>query len=49
MFAALARGLNFKGTMGNILTLTRPLTISREGMDKTLDIISRCLIEIETC
>jgi len=33
--------------MGNILTLTPPLTITREEMDKALDIIDESIHEIE--
>lgn len=47
MYAALGRGLSFKLTMGNILTLTPALTITREEMDRALDIIEDCLYEIE--
>jgi 4-aminobutyrate aminotransferase len=47
MYAALSRGLSFKTTMGNILTLTPPLTITREEMDKALDIIEECITEVE--
>jgi 4-aminobutyrate aminotransferase len=47
MYAALDRGLSFKLTMGNILTLTPALTITREEMDKALDIIEACLSEVE--
>jgi 4-aminobutyrate aminotransferase len=47
MYAALSRGLSFKLSMGNILTLTPALTISREELDKALDIIETCLTEIE--
>lgn len=43
MYGALSRGLSFKLTMGNILTLTPPLTITREQMDKALGIIEACL------
>ncbi len=43
MYAALSRGLSFKLTMGNILTLTPALTITREEMDRALDIIEACL------
>ena len=39
MYAALSKGLSFKLTMGNILTLTPALTITREEMDNALDII----------
>ena len=38
MYAALSRGLSFKTTMGNILTLTPPLIITREEMDRALAI-----------
>jgi 4-aminobutyrate aminotransferase len=45
MYAALARGLSFKVTMGNILTLTPALTITREQMDEALKILEICLAE----
>jgi 4-aminobutyrate aminotransferase len=47
MYAALSKGLSFKLTMGNIITLTPPLTITTEEMDRALDIIDGCLNEIE--
>jgi 4-aminobutyrate aminotransferase len=47
MYAALSRGLSFKLTMGNILTLTPALIITRGEMDKAFDIIEDCLAEIE--
>ena len=47
MYAALSRGLSFKLTMGNILTLTPALTITRDEMDKALDILEECLDEVE--
>jgi 4-aminobutyrate aminotransferase len=47
MYAALTRGMSFKLTMGNILTLTPPLTITRKEMDQALDIIEACLAEVE--
>jgi len=43
MYQALDRGLSFKLTMGNIITLTPPLTISQEEMDRALDILEECL------
>jgi 4-aminobutyrate aminotransferase len=43
MYLALERGLSFKVTMGNILTLTPPLTITRAELDQALDIIEQCL------
>jgi 4-aminobutyrate aminotransferase len=39
MYAALDRGLSFKTTMGNVLTLTPPLTITSEEMTRALDIL----------
>ncbi len=48
MYGALSRGLSFKLTMGNILTLTPPLIITRDEMDRALDIIDACLFEVET-
>jgi 4-aminobutyrate aminotransferase len=47
MYAALSRGLSFKTTMGNILTLTPALTITREEMDRALDILEECIAEVE--
>ncbi len=47
MYAALRRGLNFKLTMGNILTLTPSLTISDAEMDEALGILDECLTEVE--
>jgi 4-aminobutyrate aminotransferase len=46
MYKALEKGLSFKVSMGNILTLTPPLTISRKEMDRALDIIEECLAVI---
>ncbi len=43
MYAALAKGLSFKLTMGNILTLTPPLTITREELDGAFDILDACI------
>ena len=48
MYEALARGLSFKLTMGNILTLTPPLTLTRDEMDQALDILDACLAEVES-
>jgi 4-aminobutyrate aminotransferase len=46
MYAALTRGLNFKITMGNILTLTPALTITHEEMDRALGILRECFAEV---
>ena len=40
LYAALDRGLSFKTTMGNVLTLTPPLTITEAQMLVALDIIA---------
>lgn len=45
MYRALSEGLSFKVTMGNILTLTPPLTITKKEMDKALDILEDCIAE----
>lgn len=42
MYHALAQGLSFKLTMGNIITLTPPLTITQPEMDRALAILERC-------
>jgi 4-aminobutyrate aminotransferase len=47
MYRALSKGLNFKVTMGNILTLTPALTITRPEMDRAIDILSESLTEVE--
>ena len=46
LYACLARGLSFKTTMGNVLTLTPPLTTSLAQMDAALDIIESAVMEI---
>lgn len=48
MYAALSKGLSFKLTMGNILTLTPALTITREELDRAIDIIEACLDDLES-
>jgi 4-aminobutyrate aminotransferase len=47
MYGALSKGLSFKVTMGNIITLTPPMTITEPEMGKALDILDDCLKEIE--
>jgi 4-aminobutyrate aminotransferase len=47
MYSALGKGLNFKVTMGSIITLTPPLTITKQEMDKALNILNECLEEVE--
>jgi len=47
MYRALSKGLSFKTTMGNILTLTPPLTITQSEMTQAMDILERSLIEVQ--
>ncbi len=47
MYNALDKGLSFKLTMGNIITLTPPLTITEEEIHKALDILDKCIEEVE--
>jgi 4-aminobutyrate aminotransferase len=43
MYASLKRGLNFKVTMGNVLTLTPALTITQAELDQALDILDEVI------
>lgn len=47
MYEALSNGLSFKTTMGNIITLTPPLIISKEEMDQALLILDQSLTRVE--
>ncbi len=47
LYAALSRGLSFKTTMGNVLTLTPPLITTREQMGQALDILDECLSDLD--
>ena len=38
-YASLAAGLSFKISAGSVLTLSPPLTISRDDLDRALDIV----------
>lgn len=48
LYGALKRGLSFKITMGNILTLTPPLILTREEMDLALNILDETLTAVES-
>jgi len=45
LYRALSRGLSFKTTMGNVLTLTPPLITTPAQMNQALDILEQCLAE----
>lgn len=46
LYAALSRGLSFKTTMGNVLTLTPPLITTQSQMGEALDILDECLAQV---
>jgi 4-aminobutyrate aminotransferase len=46
LYRALELGLNFKLTMGNIITLTPALTIREAELEQALDILEQCLAEV---
>ena len=43
LYKALAAGLNFKLSMGNVITLTPPLTVTKVEMDAALDILDEAI------
>jgi 4-aminobutyrate aminotransferase len=43
LYGSLRRGLNFKTTMGNVLTLTPPLTIGESQLAQAFDILELAL------
>lgn len=47
LYRALARGLSFKTTMGNVLTWTPPLITTEAHMDQAITILDQCL-KLET-
>jgi 4-aminobutyrate aminotransferase len=47
MYLALERGLSFKVTAGSTLTLAPPLTVTREELDRALDVLDGCLADVE--
>jgi 4-aminobutyrate aminotransferase len=48
MYESLTKGLSFKLTMGNIITLTPALTITKDEMDQALAIIEESINQVET-
>ena len=47
LYRALDRGLSFKISMGNVITLTPPLVIAEDDLDRALDILEACIAEEE--
>jgi 4-aminobutyrate aminotransferase len=48
LYAALRRGLSFKISIGNVLTLAPPLIVEREHIDQAVSILDESLAEVET-
>ncbi|MGA3353534.1 MAG: aspartate aminotransferase family protein [Acidimicrobiales bacterium] len=46
LYSALERGVSFKTTMGNVLTLSPPLTVSTDELDFALGVFHDCLAEL---
>jgi 4-aminobutyrate aminotransferase len=47
MYKSLERGLSFKLTMGNIIALTPPLTVTDDELDRAIRILDESLTEVE--
>jgi 4-aminobutyrate aminotransferase len=47
MYGCLARGLSFKVSDGNVLTLAPPLVISRQQLDEALEILEAAIAEVQ--
>jgi 4-aminobutyrate aminotransferase len=47
LYRCLSKGLSFKLTMGNVMTLTPPLIIKKGQIDLSLEIIDQSLSEAE--
>jgi 4-aminobutyrate aminotransferase len=47
LYHCLARGLSFKVSQGNVLTLTPPLTVSIEELERAFEIIEQSLTQVE--
>ena len=45
LYRALGKGLSFKLSMGNVMTLTPPLVTTADEMEAALDIVDACLAE----
>ncbi len=47
MYMALERGLNFKVSMGNIISMSPPLTISTQELDEAFNILESCFNDLK--
>ena len=47
LYSCLTKGLSFKISMGNVLTLAPPLNIPENEMDRAIDIIDKSLVECQ--
>jgi 4-aminobutyrate aminotransferase len=47
LYRALGRGLSFKISLGNVLTLSPPLIVREPELDAALEILETCIAEIE--
>ena len=47
LYACLDKGLNFKTTMGSVITLTPPLITTIEQMDRAIDILDETIGAVE--
>ena len=47
LYRCFSKGLSFKITMGNVLTLSPPLIITRKQIDLSLKILDQCIDEAE--
>ena len=47
LYGALEKGLSFKTTMGNVLTLSPPLIVTKEHIDMALDVLDQALSEAQ--
>jgi 4-aminobutyrate aminotransferase len=47
LYSALGRGLSFKVSIGNVLTLAPPLIVNREHIDQAVSILDESLTEVE--
>ena len=43
LYACLGEGLSFKNSAGNVLTLSPPLTISEDDLDRALSIVETAI------